>query len=223
MVASRGDEAGVIAACFEESAALKRAFVAEALPRLVEAARMTVETLKRGGTLLFFGNGGSAADAQHLAAEFVNRFRLERAPLAALALTTDASALTAIANDREFGEVFARQVEALGKPGDLAFALSTSGKSRNVLRGVEAARARGLKTVGLTGEGGGPLAALVDLALVVPSRSTARIQEVHLAIGHALCEVVDRAFARPEVTSKAAGRRPERAGRARRPGGGASR
>jgi D-sedoheptulose 7-phosphate isomerase len=202
-----GEEAAIIAACFEESAAVKRAFVAEALPRLVEAAEMTVESLRRGGTLLFFGNGGSAADAQHLAAEFVNRFRVERAPLAALALTTDTSALTAIANDRDFGEIFARQVEALGRPGDLAFALSTSGTSRNVLRGVEAARARGLKTVGLTGGNGGRLATLVDLALIVPSRSTARIQEVHITIGHALCEVVDRAFARPESTSGATGRR----------------
>lgn len=202
-----GEEAIIIAACFDESAAVKRAFVAEALSRVVEAAGMAVETLRRGGRLLFFGNGGSAADAQHLAAEFVGRFRLERAPLAALALTTDTSALTAIANDWDFGEIFARQVEALGKPGDLAIALSTSGTSRNVLRGVEAARARGLKTIGLTGGDGGRLAALVDLALVVPSRSTARIQEVHITIGHALCEVVDRAFARPESTSGATGRR----------------
>ena len=208
MGGAAGEEAAVIAACFEESAAVKRAFAAEALPRLVAAAEMTVETLRRGATLLFFGNGGSAADAQHLAAEFVNRFRLERAPLPALALTTDTSALTAIGNDRDFGEIFARQVEALGRPGDLVFALSTSGKSRNVLRGVEAARARGLKTVGLTGGDGGRLAALVDLALVVPSRSAARIQEVHITIGHALCEVVDRAFARPGTTSGATGRRP---------------
>ncbi|HEU5394402.1 MAG TPA: D-sedoheptulose 7-phosphate isomerase, partial [Candidatus Methylomirabilis sp.] len=207
MGGAAGEEAIIIAACFDESAAVKRAFVGEALPRLVEAAGMAVETLRRGGSLLFFGNGGSAADAQHLAAEFVGRFRLERAPLAALALTTDTSALTAIANDWDFGEIFARQVEALGKPGDLAIALSTSGTSRNVLRGVEAARARGLKTIGLTGGDGGRLAALVDLALVVPSRSTARIQEVHITIGHALCEVVDRAFARPESTSGATGRR----------------
>ena len=208
MGGAAGEEAAVIAACFEESAAVKRAFVAEALPRLVTEAQMTVEALRRGGTLIFFGNGGSAADAQHLAAEFVNRFRLERAPLPALALTTDTSVLTAIANDRDFGEIFARQVEALGKPGDLVFALSTSGRSRNVLRGVEAARARGMKTVGLTGGDGGRLAALVDLALVVSSRSTARIQEVHITIGHALCEVADRAFAGPGTTSEAAGRRP---------------
>lgn len=208
MGGAAGEEAAVIAACFEESAAVKRAFVAEALPRLVTAAQMTVEALRRGGTLIFFGNGGSAADAQHLAAEFVNRFRLERAPLPALALTTDTSVLTAIANDRDFGEIFAWQVEALGKPGDLVFALSTSGRSRNVLRGVEAARARGMKTVGLTGGDGGRLAALVDLALVVSSRSTARIQEVHITIGHALCEVVDRAFAGPGTTSETAGRRP---------------
>jgi len=171
------------------------------------AAGLVADALAAGGQVLLCGNGGSAADAQHLAAEFVNRFRVERAPLAALALTTDTSALTAIANDRDFGEIFARQVEALGRPGDLAFALSTSGTSRNVLRGVEAARARGLKTVGLTGGNGGRLATLVDLALVVPSRSTARIQEVHITIGHALCEVVDRAFARPESTSGATGRR----------------
>jgi D-sedoheptulose 7-phosphate isomerase len=149
------------------------------------------EVLQRGGKLLFFGNGGSAADAQHLASEFVNRFLRDRRALAAVALTTDTSALTSIGNDLGFDQVFSRQVEALAQPGDLVVAISTSGNSSNVLRGVEAARHLGCATVGMTGGTGGLLAKAVDEAFVVPSAETPRIQETHITLGHALCALVD--------------------------------
>jgi D-sedoheptulose 7-phosphate isomerase len=146
---------------------------------------------KNGGKALLFGNGGSAADAQHLAAEFVNRFQVERPPLAALALTTDTSILTAVANDYDFLQVFARQVRALGRPGDLAWGISTSGNSPNVAAGLQAARELGLKTLALSGRDGGPVAAAAELALIVPSRNTPRVQEVHITVGHVLCDLVD--------------------------------
>jgi D-sedoheptulose 7-phosphate isomerase len=147
--------------------------------------------LKSGGKILLFGNGGSAADAQHLAAEFVNRLMVERPPLAALALTTDTSILTAVANDYDFLQVFAKQVRALGRPGDLALGLSTSGDSPNVVEGLQAARGLGLKTLALSGRDGGPVAAAAELALIVPSWNTPRIQEVQITIGHVLCDLVD--------------------------------
>ena len=151
-------------------------------------------TLRAGGKVLFCGNGGSAAEAQHLAAEYVVRFSRERAPLAALALTTDASVLTAAANDHAFEEVFERQVRALGRTGDLLVLLSTSGESENLLRAARAARDGGLATVALVAKGGGRLAGMVDLALVVPTDVTARAQEIHLAVGHVVCELVERAL-----------------------------
>src|SRR5437773_8357837 len=161
--------------------------------RIVDAAALIAQSLRSGGKLLLFGNGGSAADAQHLAAEFVGRFQRERQPLRAIALTTDSSALTAIANDYGYDEVFARQVRALGAPGDVALAISTSGRSPSVLRAVEACRALGIETIGLTGGDGGTLAGLVDLCLrVSASTHAARIQETHILIGHVLCELVDR-------------------------------
>lgn len=156
-------------------------------------ARLVYETLGAGRKLLFCGNGGSAADAQHLAAEYVVRFRRERGPLAALALTTDTSLLTACGNDFGFDEIFARQVEALGQPGDLLVLHSTSGRSPNLLRAADAARARGLKTAALLARGGGPLRDRVDLAIVLPTDEVSRAQEIELAIGHAVCEIVDRA------------------------------
>ena len=174
-----------------ESVSLKQRFAAEQGEAVVAAARRLTEALKNGGKILLFGNGGSAADAQHLAAEFVNRFQVERPPLAALALTTDTSILTAVANDYDFRQVFAKQVRALGRPGDLAIGLSTSGNSPNVVEGLKAARALGLGTLALSGRDGGPVAAAAELALVVPSRNTARIQEVHITIGHVLCDLVD--------------------------------
>jgi D-sedoheptulose 7-phosphate isomerase len=176
---------------FRESAEVKLRFAEECAPRIEAVARRMAEVLRAGGKLLFFGNGGSAADAQHLAAEFVNRFLRDRRALAAVALTTDSSALTSIGNDLGFDQVFARQIEALARPGDLVVAISTSGTSANVLRGVEAARRLGCATVGLTGGSGGQLAKAVDEAFVVPSSETPRIQETHITLGHALCAVVD--------------------------------
>jgi D-sedoheptulose 7-phosphate isomerase len=157
-----------------------------------EGAGLIAAALRGGGKILIFGNGGSAADAQHLAAEFVGRFAADRAPLAAIALTTDTSTLTALANDYGFERVFARQLEALGRPGDVALAISTSGRSGNVLEGVRVARSGGLATIALTASGGDALAEAVDVAIVVPAAGTARIQECHLMVEHVLCEVVER-------------------------------
>ena len=174
-----------------ESNRLKSRFVEEQAEAVVAAARMLAQVLLSGGKVLIFGNGGSAADAQHLAAEFVNRFQVERPPLAALALTTDTSVLTSIGNDYGFLEVFAKQVRALGRPGDVAWGISTSGSSANVVEALKAAREMGLKTLALSGGDGGPVAAQAEVALIVPSNSTPRIQEVHLTIGHVLCDLVD--------------------------------
>ncbi|MGP8049055.1 MAG: SIS domain-containing protein [Desulfobaccales bacterium] len=174
-----------------ESSRLKQEFAAEQGEAVVAVARRLAEVLRSGGKLLLFGNGGSAADAQHLAAEFVNRFLVERPPHAAVALTTDTSILTAVANDYDFLQVFARQVQALGRPGDLAWGLSTSGDSPNVVAGLKKARELGLSTLALSGRSGGPVAQAAELALIVPSRDTPRIQEVHITIGHALCDLVD--------------------------------
>lgn len=159
------------------------------------AGRM-IESVRDGGTVVWFGNGGSAAEAQHLACELVVRYEQERPSIASVALTTDTSILTAEPNDHAFDQVFARQVEALVHPGDVAVALSTSGNSPNVLRGVEAAAARGAYTVGLTGGDGGKLASLVDDALVVPSSRTSRVQEAHLFLGHLLCGQLEAAIAK---------------------------
>jgi D-sedoheptulose 7-phosphate isomerase len=176
---------------FNESIDLKRRVLDIQGPQVVAAARLLAQVFQAGGKVLIFGNGGSAADAQHLAAEFVNRFQVERPPLAALALTTDTSILTAVANDYDFGQVFAKQVRALGRPGDLAWGISTSGNSANVVAGLDAARELGMKTLALSGGGGGPVPAGADLAIIVPSRNTPRVQEVHITIGHVLCDLVD--------------------------------
>ena len=174
-----------------DSISLKQQFVAAQGDAVAAAAQMLAGVFQAGGKVFLFGNGGSAADAQHLAAEFVNRFQVERPPLAALALTTDTSILTAVANDYDFLQVFAKQVRALGRPGDLALGLSTSGNSPNVVEGLKAARELGLKTMALSGRDGGPVAQAAELALIVPSRNTPRIQEVHITIGHVLCDLVD--------------------------------
>ena len=150
-----------------------------------------VDALKKGHRLFFMGNGGSAADAQHLTAEFTGRYLRERTPLAAIALSVNTSSLTAIGNDYGFDMVFARQVQALGTEGDVAVGLSTSGNSRNVLRAMEAAKAKGMITVGLSGESGGLLRDCVDYCLCAPSGETPRIQEAHILIGHVLCEIVE--------------------------------
>jgi len=145
--------------------------------------------------VLLFGNGGSAADAQHLAAEFVGRFQRERRALAAIALTADTSVLTAIGNDYTFDRVFARQVEALGKRGDVAFGISTSGRSPNIVAALETARARGLQTIALTGRDGGAVGRAAAIHINVPSDATARVQEVHRTVLHIICDIVERAFA----------------------------
>ena len=169
-------------------------------PAVTQAATLVIATLRAGHKLLFCGNGGSAADAQHLAAELTGRYaHPQRRALPALALTTDTSVLTALGNDLGFDRIFARQVEALGQPGDLLLALSTSGASPNVIAAVHQARNQGLGTIGLLGRDGGDLAALVDLAIVVPSRDTPHIQELHITLGHFLCALVDDAFC-PDAT-----------------------
>jgi len=175
----------------EESIRLKDRFFCDNGEQVLAAARLLVEVFQAGGRVLIFGNGGSAADAQHLAAEFVNRFQVERPPLAALALTTDTSILTSIGNDYDFREIFVKQVRALGKPGDLAWGISTSGNSPNVVAGLTTARELGLRTLALSGGDGGPVAAAAQMALTVPSRNTPRVQEVHITVGHVLCDLVD--------------------------------
>ena len=175
----------------EDSARLKQRLAALHVPDVAAAAAIFAGTVAEGGTVLLCGNGGSAADAQHIAAELTGRFVSDRRALPAIALTTDTSALTAIANDYGYDQIFARQVRALGRPGDLLVAISTSGRSPSVLRAVEAAREGGLRTIGLTGGDGGELAGLADQAVVVPATSTARIQEAHITIGHIACEVME--------------------------------
>ena len=162
------------------------------LAPIAEAARVMGDALKQGGQVLAFGNGGSAADAQHFVAELVGRFGRERRAAAAIALTTDTSVLTAVANDYGFERVFARQIEALGRAGDVALGVSTSGRSANVLAGLQAARARGVQCVALTGGEGGPIGRAADVLVCVPERSTARVQEVHRTILHAFCELIER-------------------------------
>ncbi len=185
-----------IHALFADSARVRDVFLAEHAADLATAADLVCEALGAGRKILLFGNGGSAADAQHIAAEFVGRFSRERRALAAIALTTDTSALTAIANDYGYDEVFARQVRGLGVAGDVAIAISTSGKSPSVLHAVTACHDRGIRTIGLTGGSGGALFGAVDVGLrVSASTHSARIQETHILIGHVICELVDRRLA----------------------------
>ena len=162
---------------------------------VLDAAAAILDAFQRGGTLLLFGNGGSASDAQHVAAEFVGRFQRERAAMAAIALTTDTSVLTSIGNDYAFDRVFARQIEALGRPGDVAFGISTSGASPNVVAALDAARERGLQTVALTGRDGGAVGRAAAIHVNVPSESTARVQEVHRTLLHVICDIVERSVA----------------------------
>ncbi|HKR02104.1 MAG TPA: D-sedoheptulose 7-phosphate isomerase [Pyrinomonadaceae bacterium] len=180
--------ATIVAASLE----VKREYFAEHWTDVERAARIIADCFNSGGKLLLFGNGGSAADAQHIAGEFVNRFLpQDRRALPAVALTTDGGVLTCIANDTGFEKIFARQVEALGAPGDVCLAITTSGKSGNVVSAIEAARARGMKVIGLLGRDGGLCAPLCDLPLVVQSDDTQRVQETHNLIGHVLCELVE--------------------------------
>ena len=178
---------------FEESIRVKQSFLKENLDTLVAVIDLIAAALRKGNKLLLFGNGGSAADAQHIAAEFVNRFRIERPPLAALALTTDTSALTSIANDYDYKEIFSKQVRALGKEGDVAIAISTSGNAANVLEAIDACKKLKITTVGFTGGDGGRMANRADYLLrVSESKATARIQETHILVAHVICEMVDQ-------------------------------
>jgi D-sedoheptulose 7-phosphate isomerase len=178
----------VVAACIAVHERLRD----EHLQPVADAASAILAASAEGRKVLVFGNGGSAADAQHLAADLVCRFQRERRPVAALALTTDTSIVTAVANDYSFERVFVRQIEALGNRGDLAVGISTSGGSMNVVEGLRAARTRGLKTIAMTGRDGGPAGALADIHINVPDASTARVQEAHRTLIHAICELVER-------------------------------
>jgi len=183
---------------FDDSAEIKRRFARDHADRIVQVAQLIGGAFQAGHKVLLFGNGGSSTDAAHIAAEFVGRYKRERAPLPAIALATDIAAITCIANDYGFEELFARQVHAHGQRGDVAIAISTSGNSPNVLKGVEAAKALGLTTIAWTGGTGGKLAGMVDYAFVVPSTLTARIQESHITLGHVLCELIeDHVLANP--------------------------
>ena len=183
-----------ISSIVADSLAVKRRFFEEHGEDVERAASMIADALNASGKLLIFGNGGSAADAQHIAGELVNRFLQQRRGLPAIALTTDGGVLTCIANDTGFENVFARQIEALGTSGDVCLAISTSGNSPNVLVACEQARSQSIKVIGLLGRDGGKLAALCDLALIVPSDDTQRIQETHNLIGHILCELIETAI-----------------------------
>jgi D-sedoheptulose 7-phosphate isomerase len=176
---------------FRESAEVKLKFLQEYTDRIVQVTNLILDAYRQGHKLLFFGNGGSATDASHLAAELVNRYRRDREGLPAIALTTDMSVITSIGNDLSYTEIFARQVQALGQKGDIAVAISTSGNSTNVLRAVEAAKQKEIMTIGFTGGDGGKLVHLVDHAFLVPSKNTARIQETHITLGHIICELVE--------------------------------
>ena len=163
-------------------------------PMVVEAAAVCASAVSSGGKVFFCGNGGSAADAQHLAAELTGRYEMDRPGMPGIALTTDTSALTAIANDYGYERVFARQLEALGRPGDVLYAISTSGNSPNVLAAVDTARKLGMKIVGVTGAGGGKMGALCDVLLAVPATRASHVQEMHIAVGHMVCGIVERSL-----------------------------
>jgi D-sedoheptulose 7-phosphate isomerase len=180
-----------IAAELEESIQVKQKTLDEQLTALEEIGQVMLKALRDGNKVMLFGNGGSAADSQHIAAEFINRFRLERQAMPAIALTTDSSVLTSIANDYSFDNIFSRQIEAIGEDGDVALGISTSGNSPNVLKAFGVARQLGITAVGFTGASGGKMGDYADLCFRVPSQSTARIQEVHITAAHALCGLIE--------------------------------
>jgi D-sedoheptulose 7-phosphate isomerase len=191
----------VILSILEAAVTAKRTCVESNVDNLIKGADLLTACLRAGGKVLIFGNGGSAADAQHLAAELVNRFQIERPPLAAIALTTDSSVLTSIGNDYHFDEIFSKQISALGKNGDIAWGLSTSGNSPNVIKAFGTARKLGMATIGMTGRGG-KIARCADLVFAVASDTTARIQEIHIMLGHILCELLERALYPEEFLPK---------------------
>jgi len=175
-----------------DSLDVKRKSIEASVDLLDHCAQKMVECLTSGHKILIFGNGGSAADAQHIAAEFVNRFQIERPPLAAIALTTDTSILTSIGNDYDYNDIFSKQIQAIGKKHDIAWGISTSGNSPNVVNALQIAKQMDITTLGMTGEGGGKTAEYSDILFAVHSKVTARIQETHITMGHILCDLVDR-------------------------------
>jgi D-sedoheptulose 7-phosphate isomerase len=181
----------IISRHLEESLQVKRQFIEKHIDHILRAVEKMAACIKAGNKILIFGNGGSAADAQHLAAEFVNRFKIERPPLAALALTTDTSILTSIGNDYHFNDIFSKQIEALGKKNDIAWGLSTSGNSKNVIQAIKAANAKNLFSIASTGRGGA-LANCAQLVFAAESDDAARIQEAHITLGHIICDLVER-------------------------------
>jgi D-sedoheptulose 7-phosphate isomerase len=180
-----------IIAELKESIETKQAVMKSLAPQIEKAARVMIGALKNGNKILFFGNGGSAADSQHLAAELISRFQMERKSLPVIALTTDTSIITAIGNDYSFDNIFARQIEGLTQKGDIAFGLSTSGNSKNVVAGLEKAKQLGCQTIGLVGSGG-RIAEIADIVIAIPSKNTPRIQECHITIGHILCSLIEQ-------------------------------
>jgi D-sedoheptulose 7-phosphate isomerase len=182
----------VILQLVQDGVAVKERFFQENIETLINLVRCIVDTFRRGNKILIFGNGGSAADAQHLAAEFVNRFLFDRPPLPAIALTTDSSVMTSIGNDFDFSLIFARQIEAIGHKGDIAWGMTTSGQSPNVLAGFRQAKKQGLVTVAFTGKNGGEVLAFADYGLHVKAMTTPRIQETHIVTGHIICELVEK-------------------------------
>jgi D-sedoheptulose 7-phosphate isomerase len=189
-----GSNAGLLARSLEEHLEAMQALLDSRLGEIAEAGSLIWQALNAGNKVLLCGNGGSAADAQHIAAELVGRYELHRRAFPAISLTTDTSALTALSNDYGYEEVFARQVEALAAMGDVLIAISTSGKSPSVVKAADQARAMGCKTIALTGCSGEPLASHCDLGVVVPSNRTSRVQEAHITIGHLWCELIDKAL-----------------------------
>ena len=182
-----------IETAFQESAQVKIQFIQneENVGKIMDVVKRILGAYRKGNKVLFFGNGGSACDASHLAAELVNRYKKDRDGLPALALTTDMAVVTSIGNDYDYSELFSRQIKAIGNKGDIAIAISTSGNSPNVLKGIEMARQKNLVTIGFTGKDGGKLAGLVDYAFIIPSNNTARIQEGHITLGHLICELIE--------------------------------
>ncbi len=179
---------------FADSIRVKEQFISQYASLIKEVSELIVSSFRNGNKLLLMGNGGSSSDASHIAGEFVNRFQKDRPPLPAIALNTDMAVITSIGNDYGFNLVFSRQVETLAKEGDIVIAISTSGNSPNVIAAAETARKMGITTIGLTGGNGGKLSPLVDYAFVVPSKATPRIQEVHITLGHVICQVVEDAM-----------------------------
>jgi D-sedoheptulose 7-phosphate isomerase len=186
----------------ERSIQVQSRILTACIPALIQSAEALISAYKTGHKALFFGNGGSAADAQHLAAEFVGRYLRQRDPLPALALTVNSSAVTAIGNDFGYEQVFVRQLRALAAPGDVAVGISTSGNSQNIIEAVKCAKGLGVFTIGLTGASGGHLSGLVDALIAVPSEETPRIQEGHILVGHALCDAVEQALAAPDMNAR---------------------